>query len=238
MLLYARFVFQLPASTRTKLLMAAVVYLGGALVVEGISANQWSMDGGMSMRYLAIATIEELMEMIGAVLFIYTMLDTIVQHNYTFTFESSPATVPRKVNHHRPVRLILPTLVIANIAVIIWMMVMIPHTVIPDDDPVAIVIPFYYEIQEQVLADDGTIVEIPGVFGLDNVASRQLGQVLIEQYPHVIAISQPTRHVTTLLATNTLTIEQEELTELLHSFGQTNFILFDTETVRGLSQIP
>lgn len=237
-ILYARFIFRLPASTRTKLILAALVYLGGALFVEGISANQWSIDGGMSMRYLTIATIEELMEMLGAIMFIYTVLDTIVQHNYTFAFESTPTTTPRKSNQQRPVRLILPVLVAANMAVIGWMMVIIPHTVLSEDETLAVAVPFYYEIQAQVLADEGTIVEIPGVFGLDNPASRQLGRVLIEQYPIVIAISQPTRQVTTVLATNTLTFNQDELADLLHRFGQTNFILFDTETVRGLSNIP
>lgn len=238
--LYARFVYQLPSITRRNLILSAVVYLGGALIVEGISANQWYMDNGLSMRYLSIATIEELMEMFGAIGFCYTLLDYFIQSDYTVTLEADLETTPRK--SHRRITLrkaIIPLLMAINFVALGWMMMIIPHDVVPDDDTQNVVtVPFYYELQEQVLVDGGVIVEVSGVFGIENLTSRQLGRILVEQYPIVIAISQPTRDVSTIVATNTIDLEIAELTELLHRFGQTNFIIFDSETVRGLSRLP
>lgn len=236
MLLYVRFVHRLPTQTRFWLVVSAFVYLGGALIVEGISANQWSMDGGMSMRYLSIATIEETMEMLGAVFFIYTWLDYIVLQGYTLS-TTSEAT-PRKSHGRHLIQRILPLLILLNISVVGWMMWGVSHTVISDDDIVVIEVPFYYAIQEQILADGGVIVEVPGTFGIDNAFSRQIGRTLFEEYSTVIAISQPTRGITTLFATYDPMIERIQWTELLHDAGQTNFILFDSDTVRSISNIP
>lgn len=68
------FVRRLPAHTRRALLAAGFVYLGGAVVVEAISANLWDAQGGTSLPYSAVGALEELLEMLGVVLLIYGLL--------------------------------------------------------------------------------------------------------------------------------------------------------------------
>lgn len=73
-LVYARFLFHLPAQTRRHFVLAAVLYIGGAVVIESISANQWYLNDGTSLTFSAIGTLEEFCEMSGAIVFIYGLL--------------------------------------------------------------------------------------------------------------------------------------------------------------------
>ena len=73
--LYVRFWWWLPGRTRPLFAIAAALYVGGAVVIEGISASQYAAAGGSTFRYLAIATVEETFEMLGVVVFIYALLD-------------------------------------------------------------------------------------------------------------------------------------------------------------------
>lgn len=239
LLLYVRFIIQLPTQTRTWLIISATIYLGGALIIEGISANQWYIDGGLSMRYLSIATIEETFEMLGAVLFIYTLLHYINQQAYTLTIEPTPLNQKRQI---LIIRQFSPIILLIGIfiALLGWMMIIAPHHVIPDDDnrETLIVLPFYYVIHDQILADGGMIVDMPGTFGVDNAFSRQLGRSLLAEYTNVTAVSQPTQRLTTIFATHNLLLNHDDLTDMLHSVGQTEFIIFDADTVEMLSAIP
>lgn len=74
-LLYLRFVLNLPPRIRNLFFLAGGLYIGGALVIEAISASQY--DDTVSFTYLAIATLEELCEMLGIVTLIYTLLSYI-----------------------------------------------------------------------------------------------------------------------------------------------------------------
>jgi hypothetical protein len=74
-ILYLPFLLRLPARTRWLFILAAVLYVGGAIGIESVSAKQWSLDEGLSLRYSAIGTLEEFCEMLGAVIFIYALLD-------------------------------------------------------------------------------------------------------------------------------------------------------------------
>ena len=74
-LAYLRFLLQLPARTRRLLLLAGAVYVGGALGVESLSGWQASLHGEHSVGYHLVVTLEELCEMMGVVLLIYTLLD-------------------------------------------------------------------------------------------------------------------------------------------------------------------
>lgn len=73
-LVYLRFLLALPRRTRFGMIAAGVLYVGGALFIEAISANQWYQDDGTSLLYSAIGTVEELCEMLGVVVLIYTLL--------------------------------------------------------------------------------------------------------------------------------------------------------------------
>lgn len=239
MLLYARFIVQLPTRTRVWLIISGGLYLGGALIVEGISANQWDINNGISMVYLSIATIEELFEMLGVVLFIYTLLDYIEQAGYSFAIHHDASTAPpQKTHDRRVIPRIISLLIIINVVLLGWMAGTSQPLLVSSDSQDVVIVPFFYTVQDQIFANEGVIIETHGIFGIDNPFSRQLGATLLEQYAYVIAIAQPTRNVSTLIATNTLPLSQDDLTGLLHDVGQTNFIIFETDTVRAISQLP
>lgn len=71
---YFRFWLRLPPRTRRLFLLSGVLYLGGAVGVEMIGSNIWYQDGGTSLFYSTIGTIEEFLEMLGAATLIYTLL--------------------------------------------------------------------------------------------------------------------------------------------------------------------
>jgi hypothetical protein len=73
-LLFVRFIFRLPTHTRNSIIAAGLIYLSGALIVEAIAANQWDMDGGTSLHYAAISSIEEFLEMLGVIILINGLL--------------------------------------------------------------------------------------------------------------------------------------------------------------------
>jgi peptidoglycan/xylan/chitin deacetylase (PgdA/CDA1 family) len=75
-----RFLLHLPRRTRTLFFAAAVVFVGGALGVEMISANRAYRYGEEDFAYTLIISVEELLEMVGVVLFIHALLDYIRNH--------------------------------------------------------------------------------------------------------------------------------------------------------------
>ncbi|MBZ0308985.1 MAG: hypothetical protein K8I82_23170, partial [Anaerolineae bacterium] len=78
-LAYLKFFWHLPAQTRRLFLLAGILYVTGAVVIESISANQWYLDGDASLTYSTISMIEELFEMLGVVVFIYALHTDISQ---------------------------------------------------------------------------------------------------------------------------------------------------------------
>lgn len=76
-LLYLPFLRRLPAHTRNWFILAGAIYVGGALVVESVSANIWYLGNGTSLRFSAVGTVEEWMEMIGVITLIYGVLQHI-----------------------------------------------------------------------------------------------------------------------------------------------------------------
>jgi hypothetical protein len=73
-LLFLRFLLHLPASTRFRLVMAAIIYLGGAIGVELIGSQYAELYGYENWTYSMIATLEESLEMAGLIVFIWTLL--------------------------------------------------------------------------------------------------------------------------------------------------------------------
>lgn len=72
-LAYLRFLLHLPRPIRNLMILGAAVFVGGALVIESYSASLYA-ETGTSLLYSAIGTLEELLELLGAVLFIRAML--------------------------------------------------------------------------------------------------------------------------------------------------------------------
>lgn len=75
-LLYVPFLKALPASTRWGFLIAAALYLGGALGMELIGSLIADTAGEASWAYRMEAVAEEFLEMVGAI----TLLGVVAQH--------------------------------------------------------------------------------------------------------------------------------------------------------------
>jgi hypothetical protein len=72
---YVRFLFRLPPVTRLKVAMAGIVYVGGALGVEFILGAYTDKHGNMNFTWNMIDFVEESMEILGASLFLYALME-------------------------------------------------------------------------------------------------------------------------------------------------------------------
>ncbi|MHB0913873.1 MAG: hypothetical protein ACYC2Y_10595 [Armatimonadota bacterium] len=79
-LFFARFALGLPARTRRLFAASAALYVGGALVMEGVGRGWEVLRGVHNLPYAAIMTTEEFAEMAGVVLFIYALLVHLAAH--------------------------------------------------------------------------------------------------------------------------------------------------------------
>jgi hypothetical protein len=71
---YLPFVFHLPKATRVRFIVAGVIYVGGALVME-MPLGAWATKHGEdNLGYALIDAVEETMEMVGASLFLVALL--------------------------------------------------------------------------------------------------------------------------------------------------------------------
>jgi hypothetical protein len=75
-----RFLFKLPPRTRNLLIVSGIVFLAGAVLMEMIGGKYWAEQGwavdgsdDVDLTYALIITIEELLEMLGIVIFIYAL---------------------------------------------------------------------------------------------------------------------------------------------------------------------
>ena len=72
---YLRFVFRLPPSIRTRVIVAAVLFISGAIGVELIGGVLLAAGAGeMDPSYRVAVVIEESLEILGIVLFLTTLL--------------------------------------------------------------------------------------------------------------------------------------------------------------------
>src|SRR5690606_31957719 len=74
-LAYLRFWLALPPRSRSLFLLAACTYLGGALGLEMVE-GAWAAAHGMGTPgFVLISTISETLEMMGAIVLVYALLD-------------------------------------------------------------------------------------------------------------------------------------------------------------------
>jgi hypothetical protein len=78
-LVYVRFLLRLPPRSRLLFLIAGSVYVAGALGLEFVG-NAYVGANGRDLGYGIIATIEEVLEMGGIVVFVYALLDYLEAH--------------------------------------------------------------------------------------------------------------------------------------------------------------
>lgn len=241
-LLYLRFLFHLPPKTRNLFIVAAVFYAGGALIIEGISANQWSLDDNLSMTYLTIATIEEFFEILGVSIFIYTLLDYIQMMDYTFSLNyqaqdkektsnhdvEQPATasvVPSKMTFFSSLLLVIVFLVITNIASLAWILNR-PTSSVPQAT-----VAFYQPIITDLEASNVLVMEMQGIFGANNIPALDLAASLLNVYPEVTIVALPASGNSIIFAGDSLPFQQNTLADLLHANGQVEFIIYETDVV-------
>lgn len=77
---YFRFWLRLPARTRWLLALSAAIYLGGALAMEMVGASIFEVTRGRVWFYRFVMAAEELFEMLGLALLIFTLLTHLRDH--------------------------------------------------------------------------------------------------------------------------------------------------------------
>ncbi len=84
-LAYLTFLVHLPKKTRLLFIAAGAIYVVGAIGLESVSGLHINADGTWGITYELITIFEELFEMLGIVIFIYTLLDYIGMASVAFT---------------------------------------------------------------------------------------------------------------------------------------------------------
>lgn len=80
-LIFLRFWRGLPTKTRFTFFIAAIIYLGGCIGFELIGGRYAELYGLGNLTYVMLATVEESLEMAGAIIFIWALL-TYIADNY------------------------------------------------------------------------------------------------------------------------------------------------------------
>lgn len=79
-LFYLQFLLHLPVKTRGNVVLAATLYLGGAIGMELIGGRYADVHGMDNLTYSMAATVEESLEMAGVIIFIYALLHYIADN--------------------------------------------------------------------------------------------------------------------------------------------------------------
>ena len=74
------FLRRLPAKTRVAFVAAAALYVGGAIGIELFEGRYAEVHGTLNLTFVLYATVEESLEMAGALLFIHALLQYIAEH--------------------------------------------------------------------------------------------------------------------------------------------------------------
>lgn len=95
LLIYFKFLLHLPPQTRRIFLLAGGLYIGGALGVELIHGHYLDFYG-KDLIYALIAAVEELLEMLGIITFVYGLLSYIRSQRQTVALKFIPKTVEQQ----------------------------------------------------------------------------------------------------------------------------------------------
>lgn len=72
---YSRFLFRIPRRTAMLFVTSGIIYVGGAIGFETMSGGVSAQSGNSNPLYVMLQTMEEVLEMLGAILFIYALAD-------------------------------------------------------------------------------------------------------------------------------------------------------------------
>ena len=78
-LAYAKFVWELPKDTRARFVTAGVTFLTDALGIEMLGAREADLHDTTTVTYCLLYSLEEVLEMLGIILFIYALLSHLAQ---------------------------------------------------------------------------------------------------------------------------------------------------------------
>jgi hypothetical protein len=84
---YWKFLNRLPGRSRFHFLLAGAIYIGGALGMEMVGSAYSKIHGQQNFIYALLATVEEVMEKIGTVIFIYSLLSYLENWNNEIDFK-------------------------------------------------------------------------------------------------------------------------------------------------------
>lgn len=236
-LLYLRFLFRLPAHVRNAFIVAGVVFVGGGMGVEAISANEWQPDSAPTMTYLAIATVEESFEMFGVIIFIYSLLVYINEMRYRYSFV--PATEPSEAvepvtapgRSWRRIAIVLTVLLVVLNVLFFYVAAQTEFSRnVIEPDHLAI----YNGLVETFSGEDVLSLHMSSAFSMTDPATHQLVRPLLADYANVTIIVLPDSETSIMLASDEMTFEQDTIIEEMHRNGETSFIIFDPVTVRAI----
>jgi len=106
-LLFARFLAHLPAATRRLFIIAGALYMAGASGMEVVSLRWGLAYGTGNVGYRLLATVEELLEMMGVVVLIYALASHIARYmpkkeiliRFTDAEKPRPATIAKETRY-------------------------------------------------------------------------------------------------------------------------------------------
>ncbi len=90
LVVYWNFLHKIPSPHRNLIVLAAAVYLLGAVGMELPAGREYEMHAGrITGRFIAFSTIEETLEMFGLIIFIYALMTYIGSELKTLTIRTS-----------------------------------------------------------------------------------------------------------------------------------------------------
>lgn len=89
MILYLEFLLNLPERIMRLFLLSGGIYVSGAIGIELLGGRHVSLYGEENYGYAFFCMVEETLEMVGVVLFIYTILTHMVERFSSFTITVS-----------------------------------------------------------------------------------------------------------------------------------------------------
>lgn len=229
-LFYLRFLLHLPPRIRNLFILAGLTYVGGAVIVEAISANRYALAGGVTFSYLAIATVEELLEMWGVALFIYALLSYMVLERISAVFTPNAAPEQKPAIPRQKLRLsVAALLLLVNVALISWAFM---QRSAPAE---ATATPFYQLVSEQFEGQGVVILGINEAITADSPTAPSIITSLLTLFNDVMIVTLPDQQVSVAFASPQLPFDQAMLTQLARQSGEDNFTILDASALRAIA---
>lgn len=241
---YFRFWTRLPKKTRILFAAAAILYIGGGMLIESVSANQYDADGGASFVYMAIATVEELCEMLGVVVLIYALLDYLSQREALLVVDTAerlteypPVKLGWRWSLPRTAAIFAAALFLINGGLLVWGFALKEPAEARIEAAAAAPYHFYVLVDE--LGREGvTITHFSGTFNPVDAYSRRTAVTLIDAYPSVQILSLPAQEASIAFAGDAPVLTEESVTDLMAWIEESEYIFYDTPAIRAMIGLP